>query len=229
MSSRILDADAARAFKPWRPSALGDGVGAPGANGHANGYASGASGARGPGSHGATLSNELDRLREAARAEGYAAGLAAGREAGRTQIEHEAARVRALADAACARWDDAQAQLASQVLDLALHVARKVLHADARVRREALLAVVQEALHGLVDAAQRAEIHVHPADATMIRGGLGEELSRGQWKLVEDQRIEPGGCRIQTPHGEIDATLATRWRRVLDALGRDFSWTDTDE
>ena len=54
-------------------------------------------------------------------------------------------------------------------------------------------------------------------------------MTIGAWRLVvEDHRIEPGGCRISSPNCEIDATLATRWKRVIAGLGRDASWIDTE-
>ena len=46
------------------------------------------------------------------------------------------------------------------------------------------------------------------------------------WKIVEDAQIERGGCRLETPTTEVDATLETRWRRVVASLGRDDSWID---
>jgi flagellar assembly protein FliH len=46
---------------------------------------------------------------------------------------------------------------------------------------------------------------------------------------VSDPSVQPGGCRIETPQGEIDATVATRWRRVISTLGVDQpAWTELD-
>jgi flagellar assembly protein FliH len=44
--------------------------------------------------------------------------------------------------------------------------------------------------------------------------------------VVEDPQIERGGCRLETPSTEIDATLETRWRRVIASLGRDDPWIE---
>ena len=71
-------------------------------------------------------------------------------------------------------------------------------------------------------------IALHPADAELFR-----KLSDGEpalatlpWKVVEDPQIERGGCRLETPSTEIDATLETRWRRVIASLGRDDPWIE---
>ena len=44
------------------------------------------------------------------------------------------------------------------------------------------------------------------------------------WKIFEDARVEHGGARIETATSQIDASLETRWKRVVAALGQDTSW-----
>jgi len=39
-------------------------------------------------------------------------------------------------------------------------------------------------------------------------------------RIQPDPAIGVGGCRVQAPGAEIDATLSTRWARVLAAIGR---------
>jgi flagellar assembly protein FliH len=43
---------------------------------------------------------------------------------------------------------------------------------------------------------------------------------------VEDILVERGGCRLDTATTEVDATLETRWRRIIGALGSDDPWID---
>jgi flagellar biosynthesis/type III secretory pathway protein FliH len=38
--------------------------------------------------------------------------------------------------------------------------------------------------------------------------------------------VSAGGCVIETPRASVDATLQTRWRRTLAAIGRDDDWVD---
>jgi flagellar assembly protein FliH len=60
-----------------------------------------------------------------------------------------------------------------------------------------------------------------------VRAHVGDEAP-GAWRIVEDHRVEPGGCRVVSPTCEVDATLATRWKRVVEALGRDASWIEPE-
>jgi flagellar assembly protein FliH len=161
------------------------------------------------------------RTREAGYRAGYAAGEAAVRETGARLAQLAASLDRELAG----RED----QLAQDLLDLALDVARQVLRTEIKARREAMLPAVREAMDCLPQSAQGAQLLVHPSDVDLVRGHVGDDVASGSWRIVEDHRVEPGGCRIVAPHCDIDATLSTRWKRVMAALGRDASWIESDQ
>lgn len=158
--------------------------------------------------------------RAAAREQGYREGHAAGAAAARVETE----RLRRVATAASDELRALEAQLAGDVLALALAVARQVVRAEVRVRRDALLAVVREALAQLPHAAGVAQVVLHPDDVAVVRAHLGDELDALGMAIAEDPRIESGGCRLVSPMVEIDATLRTRWRRVVAALGSNDDW-----
>jgi flagellar assembly protein FliH len=88
----------------------------------------------------------------------------------------------------------------------------------------ALLPVVREAIHALPETAQNPKLILHPSDVDAVRAHIGDELMIGGWRIVEDHLIEPGGCRVSALSCEIDATLATRWKRVIATLGRGDAW-----
>jgi flagellar assembly protein FliH len=51
-------------------------------------------------------------------------------------------------------------------------------------------------------------------------------LDQSRLRIVEDTRIVRGGCLIETPHGDLDATLQSRWRQVVKVLGSNKSWLE---
>lgn len=167
---------------------------------------------------GAADAKARERAEEEGRNAGYAAGLAEGRA--------HAQRIAALAQ----RLEQAVAQFEPQAADalagLALAVARQMLKTDVEGRRNALVAVLRESLAALPDGLRRPLLILHPADVALVRAQLGDALERGNWALVEDHRVEPGGCRLDAAEAGVDATLATRWARVCAALGAEGTWTD---
>jgi flagellar assembly protein FliH len=64
-------------------------------------------------------------------------------------------------------------------------------------------------------------VFLHPQDHALLRADLeADGLFKG-CRFIADARVARGGCRLETAQGEVDATLATRWLRVLAALGID--------
>ena len=165
---------------------------------------------------------DLEHLQERVRSEAGAEGLAEGR----ARAADETGRIRALLASIEQAHEALGNEIAEDVVTLAVELARQMLHEALRVRRELLLPVVREALRAMPSDTRGAQIVLNPADVELLRAYLGEELRLASWQVVEDHRVQPGGCRLISPHCEVDATLASRWKRVLAALGRDHGWLD---
>jgi flagellar assembly protein FliH len=176
---------------------------------------------------------QAEALREAARAEGHAEGLAAGRE----QAAREIARLRELAGTLGEAVEGFQQALAVEVMDLAVAVARQVLREAVAVDPAVVLPVIREAVASLPHGHPALRLHVNPVVAATVGEALGEAPGEapgdarlpGNWQVVADATIEPGGCRIETASGEIDATMPARWRAVVAALGSTARWVETGE
>lgn len=165
---------------------------------------------------------ELASLREAARAEGYAEGLAAAR----AEQEKSAARLKQLAESYAATLDNLDFRLADMVLDLSLDVARQVVAGELTVHPERILDVVNLALKQMAETSREARLLLNPEDAVLVRPHLDQVLDKNRLRIVEDTRIVRGGCLIETPHGDLDATLPARWRQVVQVLGSNQNWID---
>ena len=165
----------------------------------------------------------LDQLREAARREGYQAGLAVGHAEGKGLAEQEAMRLRALLSAFGDAVNRMQEEVGTALLGLAFDVARQVLRAEIAQQPESILPAIREALD-LGANGQQGQLLLNHADADFVKEHLHELLTAGQWRVLEDSSVEPGGCQIVTTSGSIDATLATRWQRVAAALGNSDAW-----
>ena len=87
---------------------------------------------------------------------------------------------------------------------------------------ESTAELIREALLQLPQA--HALIHLHPEDVTMARDYLGEQLTHAGHRLIEDPSVSRGGVRIDAAGSQIDATVQTRWRRIMDNLGRNIHW-----
>jgi flagellar assembly protein FliH len=75
----------------------------------------------------------------------------------------------------------------------------------------------------------QVRIHLHPDDLALVRAHLADALEHGHHRLIEDDSMTRGGCRLDGAGSEIDATVETRWRRILEGLGcTDTAWPEHD-
>jgi len=160
---------------------------------------------------------EVAAIRLAAQAQGLQQGRQEGYAAGRAAALAEGKRLAALG----AQLDEALAQLDQQIaedlLGLALEVARQVVRQAIAVKPELVLGVLREALAQMPQV--HATIHMHPEDASLTRSYLGEQLAHAGHRIVEDPRLSRGDCIIESGSSQLDASVATRWKRVAESLG----------
>ena len=165
---------------------------------------------------------QIERIHQEAREEGHAAGYREGQD----RVQAEAQRLQMLLENLGRELQQVDQQVAQDLLTLSLDVAKKMLCQALRVHPELVLAVVQEAIACLPQFNQHAHLVLHPDDATLVRSRLGEQLSHSGWKILEDTRMGRGGCRLETANSQIDATLPSRWQRVLAAIGQEGEWLE---
>ncbi len=159
---------------------------------------------------------------DAGRQAGYAEGLAQAREQGQQEAQH----LHALAQSCAASVGALEDKMGQALLTLALDIARQIVRATLEEQPETLIAAVREVLHINPTAAGQMRLWVHPEDLELVRLHLADELKEGRWRVLPDESIARGGCRAETPYGDIDATLQTRWRRVAASMGRNATWED---
>ena len=166
--------------------------------------------------------DQLERIHRQSREEGRAAGYQEGKD----QVQTDAQRLRILMNNLEQELQNFDQRVARDLLALSLDVAKQMLCQALRVRPELVLTVVQDAIACLPHFNQHAHLVLHPEDAALVRTRLGDQLSHSGWKILEDARIEKGGCRVETSSSQIDATLPSRWQRVLAAIGQEGEWLE---
>lgn len=178
--------------------------------------------ARGSQAAGLTTAKDVEHIHRDAHKQGYDAGYAEGA----ADARKEAERLRGLVeqfDAALAGIDQ---QVAEEVLGLSLEVARQMVCRTLVVKPTAILDILHNALMQLPH--QHAAIHLHPEDASLVRSHLGDQLAHAGHRIFEDGTINRGGVHIDAGGSRIDATMETRWKRVIEAIGADDKWLEQE-
>lgn len=157
-------------------------------------------------------------------AEAHDTGYASGYEDGGAQARAEAVQIHTLLGNVDRSLQDIDQHLADQLLALGIEIASQVLRQSLRIKPELLLPVVREAVSTLAAHHGHPALFVHPDDAALVRKHLGDQLANNNWRILEDDSITAGGCRVELAASEVDATLETRWRRVIEAMGVNREW-----
>jgi flagellar assembly protein FliH len=159
---------------------------------------------------------DLQAMQEDVIREGYNAGLA--------EAQAQAARLAAVLQNIEGARQEMQERLAEEILELALDIANQIVRTSLKVHPELILPLVREAVQALPAVQGEPMLVLNPADADFVREQLAEELDRGRWRIAADAGLPPGGCRIESAGGDVDATLGKRWARVMEALGANHDW-----
>ena len=101
----------------------------------------------------------------------------------------------------------------------------KKLMANIPVDSERIRAVVSEAI-GELEREAALQVRIHPDDLALLSEGAKGNNPAIQFdrsenlRFIPDENLTRGGCYIKTPFGDFDATMESKWARVIAAFHR---------
>ncbi len=167
----------------------------------------------------------LQELREQAWQEGFGQGQIAGQAQGMEQGLQEAqVEVTRRADALTDLYHQLQQQRRildpQQVEQAAILLERlmlEILRVELKHTPEQIANLVEESIRLLdTTANETLKVRLHPMDTHWLQSLIDSE--RYPLRLLEDDKMTPGGCLIEGELGDVDATLETRLHEGLDHL-----------
>ncbi len=162
--------------------------------------------------------DEVSAIEKQAHDEGFRAGLAEARDGNQ--------RLSSLIDGVAESVARMEREMAQTLVKLAVDLARQVVRESIAVRPELLIPLVNDALAGIARTVDPGAVYVHADDLPLVEKRLGDALAHAGWRPFADDRVERGGCRLEFAGGQVDATVATRWARVMAQLERHDGWLE---
>ncbi|BDM21671.1 MULTISPECIES: flagellar assembly protein FliH [Pseudomonas] len=167
---------------------------------------------------------ELEAIRQEAYNEGFATGEREGFHSTQLKVRQEAEEALAIKLASLEQLmghllepiAEQDTQIERSVVHLVAHMARQVIGRELRSDSSQITQVLREALKLLPMGADNIRIHLNPQDFELAKAL--RERHEESWKLLEDEALLPGGCRIETLHSRIDATMETRIEKAVAQL-----------
>ena len=164
---------------------------------------------------------ELESIRQEAYNDGFALGEREGFHSTQLKVRQEAevalaarlATLEQLMGHLLAPIADQDAQIEKSLVELVGHIAREVVQRELRIDSAQIETVLRESLKLLPMGANNVRIFVNPQDFVQIKAM--RERQEENWRILEDPALLPGGCRVETEHSRIDATIETRITQAI--------------
>lgn len=192
------------------------------------------------------LQAELGRIRLQAEQKGFAQGQARGLEEGKQQGYQEglalgkkegleqglsqalqqqnqtAARMTHLFETFKTALDNLDSVIPSRLVQLSLSAARAIVGKTIAYDNTILLEKIKQLLKEESLLKGEVQLWVSEEDLPLVAEHLRSTLDSLGWELRGDDDILPGGCRITSVEGEIDATVSTRWEELCQITREDY-------
>ena len=75
--------------------------------------------------------------------------------------------------------------------------------------------MIHEAVESVAGAEGSVTIYLNPDDAVFVREHMDQPVEGPHWKLMPDDTLAPGDCRVETPDARADARLGARVERLV--------------
>lgn len=167
---------------------------------------------------------EVEAVRQDAYNEGFSTGEKDGFRAGqlRAQQEAEAAlkpRLQALESIMQQLFDPISGQdqaIEHMLLDLVCRISEEVIQRELVLDSSQISKVLREALKLLPMDDGQVRIYINPQDFDTLKSL--RERHEENWRILEDDSLQPGGCRVETRNSQIDASVETRLHTLTQQL-----------
>ena len=167
---------------------------------------------------------ELESIRQEAYNEGFAAGEKDGFRSTTLKVRQEAEEALSVKLASLERlmgvlFDpiaEQDSQIEKAMVDLVQHIARQVIQRELVLDSSHIESVMREALKLLPLGVGNVRLYINPQDFEQVKAL--RERHEETWRIVEDAALQPGGCRVETEHSRIDATVETRISQIMAKL-----------
>ncbi|AXP02054.1 MULTISPECIES: flagellar assembly protein FliH [Pseudomonas] len=167
---------------------------------------------------------EVESIRQEAYNEGFAVGEKEGFHSTTLKVRQEAdvaltAKLRALESLMLNLFDpiaEQDTQIEKSLVGLVQHIAKQVIQRELAIDSSQIEHVMREALKLLPLGVGNVRLYINPQDFELVKAL--RERHEETWRIVEDAALLPGGCRVETEHSRIDATVETRISQIMAKL-----------
>ena len=167
---------------------------------------------------------ELESIRQEAYNEGFAIGEKEGFHSTTLKVRQEAetalaAKIASLELLMANLFEpiaEQDTQIEKSLVDLVQHITKQMIKRELAIDSTQIEHVMRDALKLLPLGVENVRLYVNPQDFAQVKAL--RERHEETWRIVEDESLLPGGCRVETEHSRIDASVESRVTQVMAKL-----------
>lgn len=167
---------------------------------------------------------ELESIRQEAYNEGFGIGEKEGFHSATLKVRQEAevalsAKLASLEQLMANLFEpiaEQDTQIEKSLVDLVQHITKQVIKRELAIDSSQIEHVMRDALKLLPLGVENVRLYINPQDFEQAKAL--RERHEENWRIVEDESLLPGGCRVETEHSRIDASIETRVAQVMAKL-----------
>jgi flagellar assembly protein FliH len=165
---------------------------------------------------------KAEEIRNGAYTEGFSEGRADGNRKGEIEAQRLVASLQSLISALSQTYEEATKKADIVIaVELATLIAKKIVKDEVASKKEVILSNLKEAIKKVIDQ-EKITLIVNLSDLEAVSGWRERFLKSAagirRIDIREDPSIEPGGCKIQTSFGIIDATISTQLNKIKEEI-----------
>jgi flagellar assembly protein FliH len=155
------------------------------------------------------------------REEGLRIGREEGRREGRREFEQAAQPLDGIAQQMQQYLAEMEHKRREELLELVKKVSQQVIRCELTLHPTQLLSLVEEALASMPGEGDDVQVLLNPEEYSRIKSIVPERAEN--WKLVADERLALGECRVITTQAEADVGCQQRLDACIDTLAEHLS------
>ena len=180
--------------------------------------------------------DELQKITEDARREGFQQGLREGTEQGiregtkagekagnqrayleaKKEIEASQNQLRNLIKRLFEPMQQQDHELENILVDLVLQLSKTIVAAEIKTDPQLILNIVESTLQSLPKGAKHIRVSLSPEDAELVNTLIPE--NQRDWQVISEAKLDSGGCSIETESSLADFSVADRISGYLEKI-----------
>ena len=167
----------------------------------------------------AATAGRVEELQRQAQREASEVGRREGIEKGKQQVQAQVARLESIMRSLARPLEQFDGRTMEEIAALAIAIARHIVRREIRAEPGEIMAVIQQAAAVLPASSRRMRLYLNSEDAAFVRDHM-TALPDAAWQVIEDPALARGGCRVESEHSRIDASIERRLAAIAaDILG----------